>query len=1673
MPGAAKIIGRIAVKVIPDTSRFREDAKRELEKVAKELEVEVNLVPKMDGFKQKAKSELASAGRDLEVEATVKPDTNRFREEAKAGLADAGLDAKVDLDPDLRDFRREAQRELDAEKLDAKANVKVERNESRKAMQNMLNDIKSDLKTDKNHINPHIRIKDSETVAEARRVKKNLEKELEDLRSGLKIGDKDRKKFERLTSQIKDLNDELDRLESDDVIIDIQGEDAVDRHIAKIDKLRQHIKELEREKVEIGVEVDDDAMRRIAEVEDEIAKMQGTIDTANRPKVELDLDGRKALRDAVAMRREIQSEIRNLEVKVKWNESELKRPARLAEEIARVRRELDRLTSAEHMLSLSTDDFAKNFEDIHRLDEQLDHLEEQRRNITVDIDVANRDLARLAELRRDLERLNTVIHGRAHDRTVLSQVTQDAGEANDAIAELAQTIDHMRDNATRWRGESDMFDQFRASLRRARLEIGETETETTRAGNRFHWLAGHGERAASRIGRVFGQGARNNFLNLFGTAVGGLLRIIPGAINMIGNFADAGQHMMEVFRTARETMGLFPAIMQSMSAGFGSLTGSIGPVVAGFTAIAIVGPPLVAGLVTLIGTITALVASITIGLIGALLAVTPLFGALAAGVGVMAVAFMDKKWLESMKDSLSDLKKAALDATAGFKTAFRDLVRDVTPGLSSFIKKMGKSLGDVVSDFHKKLDTGRGNREAFSKWGESMPRIFEHLGKAANAFINGFMKMFVPILPYAEKLSEKIQELADRFSDWAGSTHGRNQIAEFMKRAWDDASKLWNILKNLTKTLSGLFNAADKGGGNGLLGDLEDFTKRMSDWVNDPKNAPKIKEFFKDAKEAGEKLGKVLLDIADAIGEMNTDENRDKFNGFLGDVQALTSALKDLAAILNAVGDFFSFSPGGGNGILGGGDIFSKDFWKKSWENLQRDLKTLFITLPGKISGWVASPFEWVFKKIGEQDWSGVWDNLKHSFGEIGDLFSKPFTGAWDWIDKNIIGTFRDADYSGMWQSIKDAFGEIGSLFAAPFTGAWDWIDKNILGTFRDADYSGMWDSIKTAFSEVGSVLSAPFTGAYDWVKNNIVDPVVNFDYSSIPSAIGDFFSGIDWGSIGTDILDGIKMGLTGALQAFNLDAIWETLKDIVVNAFKAVFGIHSPSTVMAEQARWIVEGVKQGITDSLNILLDVATWIKDAILSGFASAGTWLWQKGADILNGLSTAWSDLSGWVGEKWNGAKSWVTSKFEGAGTWLSQKGTDIKNGLVGAWNGLSTSVSNAWSGAKGWVTSKFSDAGSWLSDKGRMIRSGLLTAWNGLSTSVGNAWSGAKGWVRGKFSDAGSWLSDKGRAVKSGLLTAWNGLSTSVGNAWSGAKSWVRGKFSDAGSWLSDKGRAVKSSLLTAWNGLSTSVGNAWSGAKSWVRGKFSDAGSWLSDKGRSIKSSLMNAWNGLSTTVGNAWSGAKGWITSKFSNAGSWLSGAGRSIIGGLIGGLNGAKGWLSSTLGSITAMIPAKKGPPEKDRVLLTPAGRLIMQGFIRGIEREVPTLMKTLTDITRSVPAGVKGRAIGQDLTASMATGMKSRVSMVTSVVRSINRELESIDTSDRTVKVSTASAIASAKARRELAEASAPQASEAAPASYGIVQGELELRGGKAWFRGQLQENSRDVHSAMESGKRAKRA
>lgn len=134
---------------------------------------------------------------------------------------------------------------------------------------------------------------------------------------------------------------------------------------------------------------------------------------------------------------------------------------------------------------------------------------------------------------------------------------------------------------------------------------------------------------------------------------------------------------------------------------------------------------------------------------------------------------------------------------------------------------------------------------------------------------------------------------------------------------------------------------------------------------------------------------------------------------------------------------------------------------------------------------------------------------------------------------------------------------------------------------------------------------------------------------------------------------------------------------------------------------------------------------------------------------------------------------------------------------------------------------------------------------------------------------------------------------------------------------------------------------------------WADSGSWLVKRGVELLSGLVR---GIASKVGDVLAPLRalgGRALSAVGGLGNTLWNAGVDLIKGFIGGIGSMFGAVKDKLGSLTSKFTSWKGPPEKDRTILTPAGVMLMEGLVAGITKGEPLVKTALARVTSYISA------------------------------------------------------------------------------------------------------------------------
>lgn len=283
---------------------------------------------------------------------------------------------------------------------------------------------------------------------------------------------------------------------------------------------------------------------------------------------------------------------------------------------------------------------------------------------------------------------------------------------------------------------------------------------------------------------------------------------------------------------------------------------------------------------------------------------------------------------------------------------------------------------------------------------------------------------------------------------------------------------------------------------------------------------------------------------------------------------------------------------------------------------------------------------------------------------------------------------FHGTDWVGL-------FGQTAGLIGDGLIGLLDTVTGFLIGFVTNINWSGVgttvWESIVAFFTEInwagiaeslagllGAALGAAFSilsGLTDIILE-IQDKLWNWFDEKV---LGFFREKIE--EAGGDVWQGFLNGIASAISAIGAWLNEHVLKPFI-EGFKQAFGIASPSTVMAEQGGYIIDGLKQGIQNAWN------------------NAKGWFSEKVITPLKGwFSDAWDEIKGFATETWNGIEQiWST-----VSTWFETNVTDP----------VKTAFETAFDAIKGFMEHPFESLGEFV----RGIFNGIIGLINGLINGV--------------------------------------------------------------------------------------------------------------------------------------------------------------------------------------------------------------------------------------------------------------------------------------------------------------------------------------------------------------------
>ncbi len=386
-----------------------------------------------------------------------------------------------------------------------------------------------------------------------------------------------------------------------------------------------------------------------------------------------------------------------------------------------------------------------------------------------------------------------------------------------------------------------------------------------------------------------------------------------------------------------------------------------------------------------------------------------------------------------------------------------------------------------------------------------------------------------------------------------------------------------------------------------------------------------------------------------------------------------------------------------------------------------------------------------------------------------------------------------------------------------------------------------------TAIGIGGKDLSGAIIDMLGGLLDSAIEALNNINWEEVAKNIIDFMFDPKWYSLTGKVLE-----LAWALVKGLANGIWENIKKItwediwnwILECFKNLFGIHSPSTVMEEQGGFLMQGLINGIRAFIENVVNTFGEIKDKIIEAWSN-----------IKQAFEDKWSEIVDWwknsaISKWWeNDVKPWFTSE-----KWSELYNT-IKDRLKAKWD---ETVGQWISGIENWWKDHVAP---WFtfekwSDLYDTVKTRLKSKWD---ETVGEWAQGIRNWWDDKVKPwftSEKW-SELYNTIKDRLKAKWD---ETVGEWAQGIRNWWDDKVKP---WFTKEKwgelyKNIKISLEEKWNNLvdwwkNSAISKWWNeNVKPWF-----DKDKWSFD---GIKEGLSEAWKKAVEAVKGVWNTFAGWL---------------------------------------------------------------------------------------------------------------------------------------------------------------------------------------------------------------------
>ena len=631
---------------------------------------------------------------------------------------------------------------------------------------------------------------------------------------------------------------------------------------------------------------------------------------------------------------------------------------------------------------------------------------------------------------------------------------------------------------------------------------------------------------------------------------------------------------------------------------------------------------LIGSAISVVGSGLGVFSSLAVGLAKstpALLALPGIFGAAAAGAGVLIAALKDAKTvLEDLGPSFQNLQTQISGAYwEQAAQPIRDFANVAIQELSPALQSIASNLGSMTAAI---AGAAGGHIAGFQQSLTYLSQALAIGSTGAASFTNGILTMGEVGAKFLPSIAQWANSLAASFEQWAAKAAASGQMEASIRRAAKAFGTLKDITVDLGGIIGGLFTAMAKG--SAPIDSIADALDKANKAVNGPLFQATLTNLFSSMGRAASsafqgvgKLGEAFVSLEPTLGvvlpligeTLRTaltglatalenpafqDGLANFFNSLLVAVQALAPAMPALGeafgAIATVAGTLLeAIAPLVAQLVEGLAPIFQQlvPILVPVIEQLGAALLPVIQALVPVISEIIAQLAPIISEYLPQilppivalvQQLASALIPAIQLVGKVMQWLMPLVMASWNGIMSTVTGAI---------QIIKGVIQTVMAVIKGDWSGAWNGIKT--IG-------EGIWNLIKGQFGIFGNQIMSMASTAWHSVWNTIKDV-----WNSIASTVS---SAINW------------------------------VRSLISNGWSAVMSITS--------SMW--SGIVSTVVSWTNSMLNTVRSIPNSIRNVFAGAGSWLWSAGRNVIQGFINGLSSMFSAVQNKLSSLTSYLPS-----------------------------------------------------------------------------------------------------------------------------------------------------------------------------------------------------------------------------------------------------------------------------------------------------------------------------------------------------------------------------------------------------------------------------------------------